>query len=63
MGREKFPAATVDCATQKFFKLGARRLQATWFLKIDSMRIVGMHVRGVCVSVCVCLCVPEAINN
>ena len=26
-----------------------------WFLKIDPMRIVGMHVR-VCVCVCVCVC-------
>ena len=31
-----------------------------WFLKIDPVRVVGM-----CVRVCVCLCVsaPEAINN
>ena len=31
-----------------------------WFLKIDPVRIVGMHVR-VCVLVCVSA--PEAINN
>ena len=35
-----------------------RRPARTWFLKIDPVRIVGMHVR-----VCVCVSVPEAINN
>ena len=30
----------------------------TWFLKIDPVRIVSMHVRMcVCVCVCVCMCV------
>ena len=32
----------------------------TWFLKIDPVRIVGMHVR---VCACVCVSAPEAINN
>ena len=31
-----------------------------WFLKIDPVRIVGMHA---CVRVCVCVSAPEAINN
>ena len=29
-----------------------------WFLKIDPVRIAGMRVR-----VCVCVSMPEAINN
>ena len=33
-----------------------------WFLKIDSVRIVGMRA-CVCVCVCVCVSAPEAINN
>ena len=32
----------------------------TWFLKIDPVRIVGMRVH---VYACVCVSVPEAINN
>ena len=32
----------------------------TWFLKIDSVRIVGMRA---CMCVCVCVSAPEAINN
>ena len=39
------------------FKPGAR-LARTWFLKIDPVRIVGMRA-----CVCVCVSVPEAINN
>ena len=35
---------------------------SAWFLKIDSVQIVGMHV-CVCVCVCVCVSAPEAINN
>ena len=39
------------------------RPERAWFLKIDPVRIVGMHA---CVCVCVCVCVcprAEAINN
>ena len=36
----------------------SRRPVCTWFLKIDSVWIVAMHV-----CVCVCVPVPEAINN
>ena len=36
------------------------RLSHAWFLKIDSVRIIGMRVR---VCVCVCVSVPEAVNN
>ena len=36
----------------------------TWLLKIDPVRIVGMHVRVyACVCVCMCVSAPEAINN
>ena len=35
----------------------------TLFLKIDSVRIVGMRVHHVCVCLCVCVSAPEAINN
>ena len=44
-------------ATFFFFLNQARaghRPVHTWFLKIDPVRIVGMHVR-VCVCVCVCV--------
>ena len=34
------------------------RLACAWFLKIDPVRIVGMHA-----CVCVCVSAPEAINN
>ena len=46
------------------FKPGVRRPQPvhTWFLEIDLVQIVSMHV-CVCVCVCVCVFVPEAINN
>ena len=37
-------------------------LARAWFLKIDPGWIVGMRVR-VCVHVCVCVSVAEAINN
>ena len=40
-------------------RAGPRPARA-WFLKIDPVRIVGMHVR---VCVCVCVSAPEAINN
>ena len=37
-------------------------LARAWFLKIDPVWIIGMHV-CVCVCVCVCVSAPEAINN
>ena len=40
--------------TQKLFLNQARRPARAWFLKIDPVQIVCMHV---CVCVCVCLCV------
>ena len=36
------------------------QLACTWFLKIDPVQIVSMRVH---VCACVCVSVPEAINN
>ena len=38
------------------FKPGTLQPACAWFLKIDPVWIIGMHVR-VCMRVCVCVCV------